>query len=105
MTAHLMEREQVPDPLVLQDMPSVREHFRQTHLASVIQKVDTISLTNADIKKQPNHLVSVLYRRLLEEQKRFPLKLVTTLSQKFAAHALQFFKINKTVTHVCISRP
>ena len=96
---------QVPDPLVLQDMPSVREHFRQTHLASVIQKVDTISLTNADIKKQPNHLVSVLYRRLLEEQKRFPLKLVTTLSQKFAAHALQFFKINKTVTHVCISRP
>lgn len=96
---------QVPDPLVLQDIPSVREHFRQTHLTSVIQKVDTISLTSADIKKQPNHLVSVLYRRLLDEQKRFPLKLVTTLSQKFAAHALQFFKINKTVTHVCISRP
>lgn len=96
---------QVPEPLVLNDMASVREHFRQTHLASVIQKVDTVTLTNADIQKQPNHIVSVLYRRLLEEQRRFPLKLVTVLSQKFATHTLQFFKINKTITHVCISRP
>ncbi len=96
---------QVPEPLELQDMSSLREHFRQTHLASVIQKVETVTLTQSDVRKQPNHLISVLYRRLLEEQKRFPLKLVMVLSQKFAAHTLQFFKVDKTVTHVCVSRP
>lgn len=96
---------QVPEPLILQDMTSVKEHFKRTHLASVVQNVESIMLSVADIRKQPNHLISVLYRKLLEEQKRFPLKLVTTLSQKFAAHALQFFKVNKTITHVCISRP
>ncbi len=96
---------QVPEPLELQDMSSLREHFRQTHLASVIQNVETVTLTLSDVRKQPNHLISVLYRRLLEEQKRFPLKLVMVLSQKFAAHTLQFFKVNKTVTHVCVSRP
>lgn len=96
---------QVPEPLELQDMSSLREHFRQTHLASVIQSVETVTLSLNDVRKQPNHLISVLYRRLLEEQKRFPLKLVMVLSQKFAAHTLQFFKVNKTVTHVCVSRP
>jgi hypothetical protein len=96
---------QVPEPLELQDMSSLREHFRQTHLASVIQSVETVTLSLNDVRKQPNHLISVMYRRLLEEQKRFPLKLVMVLSQKFAAHTLQFFKVNKTVTHVCVSRP
>lgn len=96
---------QVPEPLELQDMSSLREHFRQTHLASVVQSVETVTLSLNDVRKQPNHLISVLYRRLLEEQKRFPLKLVMVLSQKFAAHTLQFFKVNKSVTHVCVSRP
>ena len=96
---------QVPEPLVLQDMASVREHFRQTHLASVVQKVDTFTLSHDEITKQPNRLIVVLYRRLLDDQRRFPLKLVTTLSLKFAAHALQFFKIDKNITHVCVSRP
>jgi hypothetical protein len=33
------------------------------------------------------------------------LKLATTLSQKLAAEGLQFFKVNKTVTHVSVARP
>ena len=27
------------------------------------------------------------------------------LSQQFASHGLQFFKVNKTVTHVSVARP
>jgi hypothetical protein len=40
-----------------------------------------------------------------EEQRRFPLKVATTLSQQFASHGLQFFKVNRTVTHVSVARP
>jgi hypothetical protein len=35
----------------------------------------------------------------------FPLKLVGVLSQQFASHGLQFFKVNKTLTHVSVARP
>jgi hypothetical protein len=41
-------------------------------------------------------------RRAWEDQQRFPLKLVTYLSQQFAGHGLQFFKVNKHVTHVAV---
>ena len=35
----------------------------------------------------------------------FPLTVATRLSQQFASHGLQFFKVNKTVTHVAVARP
>jgi len=41
----------------------------------------------------------------VEDQRRFPLQIATTLSQQFAQHGLQFFKVNKTVTHVWVARP
>jgi hypothetical protein len=44
-------------------------------------------------------------RAAWEEQRRFPLKLATVLSQKLANEGLQFFKVNKTVTHVSVARP
>ena len=44
-------------------------------------------------------------REAVEEQRRFPLKLATVLSQQFASHGLQFFKVNRTVTHVSVARP
>jgi hypothetical protein len=31
--------------------------------------------------------------------------IATSLSQQFAQRGLQFFKVNKTVTHVCVARP
>ena len=46
-----------------------------------------------------------LLRNAWEEQRRFPLKLATTLSQQFASRGLQFFKVNRTVTHVSVARP
>ena len=33
------------------------------------------------------------------------MQIATILSQQFAGHGLQFFKVNKTVTHVSVARP
>ena len=41
----------------------------------------------------------------VDDQTRFPLQLATELSQQFTRQGLQFFKVNKTVTHVSVSRP
>src|ERR1035437_4593025 len=46
-----------------------------------------------------------LIRSEWEHQKYFPLVIATKLSQQFAGHGLQFFKVNKTVTHVSVARP
>jgi hypothetical protein len=46
-----------------------------------------------------------MLRMTWEEQRRFPLKVATTLSQQFGGHGLQFFKVNRTVTHVSVARP
>jgi hypothetical protein len=46
-----------------------------------------------------------LIRAEWEQQKYFPLTVATRLSQQFASHGLQFFKVNKTVTHVAVARP
>src|SRR5207344_36201 len=40
-----------------------------------------------------------------DDQRRFPLQIATVLSQQFATHGLQFFKVNRTVTHVSVARP
>jgi type IV secretory pathway VirB10-like protein len=46
-----------------------------------------------------------LIRQEWEHQKFFPLPIATKLSQQFAHYGLQFFKVNKTVTHVSVARP
>jgi hypothetical protein len=46
-----------------------------------------------------------LVRSVWEDQRRFPLQIATVLSQQFAGHGLQFFKVNKTITHVSVARP
>jgi hypothetical protein len=52
-----------------------------------------------------NRELQQLIRNEWEEQRRFPLRLTTELSRQFAAHGLQFFKVNKTFTHVSVARP
>jgi hypothetical protein len=46
-----------------------------------------------------------LFRRAVEDQVRFPLRLVNVLCTQFSRHGLQFFKVNKTITHVSVARP
>lgn len=95
----------VPEPLKLPSREAVEKHFRETHLANVVQSIESYTLNGLTCRNQPANVVQNLVRRETEEQRRFPLKVVTALSQQFAGLGLQFFKVNKSVTHVCVARP
>ena len=95
----------VPEALRLTSREEVENHFRATHLATVVQKLETYTLNGVAARALPYGPFAALARRAFEEQRRFPLGVVTALSQAFAHHGLQFFKVGKTVTHVAVSRP
>jgi hypothetical protein len=95
----------VAEPLKLENREAAEKHFREVHAGALVQSVDTWTAPPGAAQQLPQALLKQLVRRNWEEQRRFPLKLVTVLSQQMAGHALQFFKVNKTVTHVCVARP
>lgn len=95
----------LPEPLKLGSMEEVDKHFRQVHLPNIIKPVETVTMTGTESRDIRDRELMRLVRTKWEEQKRFPLQLATTLSQQFASRGLQFFKVNKTVTHVSVARP
>jgi hypothetical protein len=95
----------VPEPVKLANREAVEKHFRETHLANIIQPIEHITLPGNVAQNLPPGPLRALFRRNLDEQLKFPLKLVTHLSQMFASQGLQFFKVDKTVTHVAVARP
>ena len=95
----------LPEPLKLPSMEEVEKHFRQVHLSNIIKSVDSHSCTGTQARNIRDRELMRMVRTRWEEQKRFPLQLATTLSQQFASRGLQFFKVNKTVTHVAVARP
>lgn len=95
----------VPEPIRLDSREAVEKHFRETHKENIIKQVEAHKLTGAVARNLRSPGLTWLVRQAWEEQKRFPLQLATTLSQQFASHGLQFFKVNKTVTHVSVARP
>ena len=95
----------LPEPLRLGSMEEVEKHFRQVHLPDIIKQVESFTATGTAARNIRDRELSRLLRQRWEEQKRFPLQLATTLSQQFASRGLQFFKVNKTVTHVAVARP
>ncbi len=95
----------VPEALRFDRRDDVEQHFRQTHLANLIRTVESHRLRAGTNRVPMTPALNTLIRRALEDQRRFPLRLATTLSQQFAGHGLQFFKVNRTVTHVCVARP
>lgn len=95
----------VPEPKTLANRDEVEKHFRDTHLANIIRTVESHTVNGAAAQQLPAPALRQLLRRAWDEQNRFPLRVVTVLSQQFAAHGLQFFKVNKTVTHVAVARP
>lgn len=95
----------VPEPLKLGSREEVEKHFREVHAPSLIRSVDSITLSPEAVKKLKNPALMRLVRSTLDNQRRFPLQVATHLSQQFASRGLQFFKVNKTVTHVSVSRP
>ncbi len=95
----------VPETIKLNSWEEVEKHFRETHQANVIKQVDTHTLPGTVAVNVQNRPLQSLIRRNYDEQMRFPLKVVNILSGQFARQGLQFFKVNKSVTHVAVARP
>lgn len=95
----------VPEPLKLATLEEVEKHFRATHKDSVIKVVETTTIPGVPSRTLRCSGLQRLIRQEWEHQRHFPLPIATKLSQQFAQHGLQFFKVNKTVTHVSVARP
>jgi hypothetical protein len=89
----------------LQSREEVEKHFRETHLANIVKAVESHTMSGPASRQLRSQPLQRLLRVAWEEQRRFPIKLATVLSQQFAQHGLQFFKVNKTITHVSVARP
>lgn len=94
----------VPEPLKLASRDEVEKHFRTTHKDTIIKTVESHVVSGMAARSLRGGLSRVV-QNLLAEQRRFPMQIATSLSQAFAQHGLQFFKVNKTVTHVAVARP
>jgi hypothetical protein len=95
----------VPEPLKLATLEDVENHFRATHKDSVIKVVETATIPGVPSRTLRCSGLQRLIRQEWDHQRHFPLPIATKLSQQFAQHGLQFFKVNKTVTHVSVARP
>jgi len=95
----------LPEPLKLGSRAEVETHFRGTHLPNIIRQVESFNLSGTAARNVRSPALARLVRHGWEEQRRFPLQIATVLSQQFASHGLQFFKVNRTVTHVAVARP
>ncbi len=95
----------VPEPLRLPNMEAVEKHFRETHKESIIKQVESQTLGGVAARNLRSPELVRLVRSVTEDQRRFPLQIATVLSQQFASHGLQFFKVNKAITHVAVARP
>jgi hypothetical protein len=95
----------MPEPLKLGSREEVEKHFREVHAPNIIRAVETHKMSGTTSRQlRSNGLVRAV-RQGWEDQRRFPLQIATVLSQQFAAQGLQFFKVNKTITHVSVARP
>ncbi len=75
------------------------------HLPNLVKSVESHVFSGAVARQIRSSGLQRALREAAEDQRRFPLKLATVLSQQFASHGLQFFKVNRTVTHVSVARP
>jgi hypothetical protein len=82
----------------------VEKHFRVTHKDALIKQVESHIVSGMAARSLRGGMGRIV-QHLLAEQRRFPMQIATSLSQSFAHHGLQFFKVNKTVTHVAVARP
>ncbi|HXR04248.1 MAG TPA: hypothetical protein VN836_06025 [Verrucomicrobiae bacterium] len=95
----------VPEPLKLPSREEVEKHFRAVHKDAIIKPVETHTVNGVLSRNLRCRELQQLVRNDWERQKYFPLQLATGLSRQFAVHGLQFFKVNRTYTHVSVARP
>jgi len=94
-----------PEALTLHSRAEVEAHFREHHLPNLVQAVESFTAKGSETKRFPANPLQRLVRRHTDDQRKFPLQVMTALSQQFGARGLQFFKVNKTITHVAVARP
>ena len=95
----------VPEPLKLANREEVEKHFREVHLSNIVKPVSTHRLGGVASRALIDRGLYRLARESWEQQRHFPIQIATSLSQQFASRSLQFFKVNRTVTHVSVARP
>lgn len=95
----------VPEPLKLPTMEEVEQHFRATHKDAIIKPAESYTVAGLASRTLRCGGLQRLIRQEWEHQRHFPLPIATRLSQQFAAHGLQFFKVDRTYTHVSVARP
>jgi len=95
----------VPEPLKLPSREEVEKHFRAVHKDAIIKPVESHTVGGVLSRNLRCRELQQLVRNDWERQKYFPLQLATGLSRQFATHGLQFFKVNRTYTHVSVARP
>ena len=95
----------MPEPLRLPNREAVEKHFREVHKESIIKPAESQTLPATTARSLRSQGLARLVRQVEEDQRRFPLQIATVLSQQFASNGLQFFKVNRTITHVSIARP
>lgn len=94
----------IPDAVKFNTRAEVEAHFKATHLPNLFKPVASHTLLGVNIG-QSAPVLRRIFTLVVEDQVRFPLKLVNTLCTQFSRHGLQFFKVNKTITHVSVARP
>ncbi len=95
----------VPEPLKLANLEEVEKHFRATHKDSIIKFAESHGVAGVPSRSLRCGGLQRLIRSAWEQQRYFPLQLSGELCKRFAGQGLQFFKVNKTVTHVGVARP
>jgi hypothetical protein len=95
----------VPEPLKLPNLDEVEKHFRTVHKETIIKPVESHQVAGVPSRNLRSRELYRLVRTEWEQQRHFPLQLSMELSRQFATHGLQFFKVNKTFTHVSVARP
>ena len=94
------------EPLTFAARADAESHFRENKVSEVCEEVDGISLAGPVARelRHPQAMANLL-RATWQRQRRYPLDTATQLSKQFGALGLQFFKRDKTVTHVSVARP
>lgn len=95
----------VPESPRLASRELVEKHFREVHLPNIIKQVEKHTLSGMASRQLRSPGLQRLLRVAWENQRKFPIQVATVLSQQFAARGLQFFKVNRTITHVSVARP
>ena len=94
-----------PEATRLGSREQVEKHFREVHLPNIIKQVEKHTMSGPASRQLRSPALQRLLRVAWEDQKRFPFQISSILGQQFAGHGLQFFKVNKTITHVSVARP